>query len=111
MAEKQDLARRFMVAYLEGVRDYVDGFFKGDAAKKAAVVKALVENTNIQDPAAFERMGMPAVNPNGKVNVESLRRDMELFRQIGLVQAPADLTKLVDHSFVEAAVKVLGEYR
>lgn len=111
ISERGDVAERFMVAYLKGVRDYNDAFFKGDAGKKAAVVKALLANTTIKNATDFDKMGMPAMNPNGRVNVDSLAKDQEIFRKAGLVQKPADMTKLVDHRFVDKAVKVLGEYR
>ena len=72
-ARKQDLATRFMAAYLR-VRDYNDAFTKQDAARRAEVIEILAEYTTIKDRALYEKVVMPGLDPNGKVNVDSLKR-------------------------------------
>jgi NitT/TauT family transport system substrate-binding protein len=109
--ERADVARRFTVAYLKAVREYNDAFRKGDAARRAEVVQALVKHTTVKDPALYERMTMPGLNPNGEVNVESLREDYEFWLANGYQEERVTVTDLVDHSFVRYAVQQLGPYR
>jgi NitT/TauT family transport system substrate-binding protein len=109
--ERPEVARRFMVAYLKAVREYNDAFRKGDAALRAAVVQALVKHTTVKDPALYERMIMPGLNPDGEVNVESLREDYEFWLANGYQEERVTVTDLVDHSFVRSAVQQLGPYR
>ena len=48
------------------------------------------------------------VNPDGTVNVQSIADTQAYFQKLGLVQNPVDLSKAVDTSFVQAAVRTLG---
>jgi NitT/TauT family transport system substrate-binding protein len=109
--ERADVARRFMVAYLKAVRDYNDAFRKGDAARRADVVQALIKHTTVKDPALYERMEMPGLNPDGEVNVDSLREDYEFWLANGYQEERVTVTDLVDLSFVRHAVQQLGPYR
>jgi len=42
--------------------------------------------------------------------MESLKEDLDMFRQQGLIEVPVSFDKLVDTSFVDWAVKDLGAY-
>ncbi len=56
---------------------------------------------------------IPAVNidPDGKLDVASLQEDIDIFTRQGLIQGSVDLKKVVDTSFIDAAVKDLGPYK
>lgn len=47
--EKVDLGRRFMVAYLQGVRDFNDAFVKKQPQKRREVIAALAKHTPVKD--------------------------------------------------------------
>ena len=51
-----------------------------------------------------------AVDPDARPNVESIKRDIEFFRANGDLTANVSLDRIVDVSFVDAAVKDLGPY-
>lgn len=106
-----DAAKDFMVAYLKGVRDYNDAFVKGDARKRAEVIEILAQSTPVKDKPLYDKMQMPYLNPNGYVNVQSIKADQDWFVKMGLVTKPIDVDKIIDHSFVQAAIKELGEYK
>jgi NitT/TauT family transport system substrate-binding protein len=108
-ASQTDLARRFMVAYLKGVRVYNDAFVKGEG--RGEVVRILIENTGVKDPAAYERMNMAGLDPDGRIARESLQLDVDYFRQQGYYTGPITLDNLIDTSFAEYAVQRLGPYR
>jgi NitT/TauT family transport system substrate-binding protein len=110
-ANEPDLARRFMVAYLQGARDYNDAFVKNDPEAKRQIVSILVKNTTVSDPALYEQMPMPGIDPNGKVNVASLDADQEFWIEAGYQRQKVNLADVVDPSFAAAAVRELGEYR
>ncbi len=109
LAAQPDLARRFMVAYLQGVRAYNDAFVKNQG--RDDIVRVLTEQTLIKDPAAYDRMQMGGLDPDGRLARESLRFDMEFFRQQGYYTGPLTFDDLTDTSFVEHAAQQLGPYR
>ncbi len=109
--DQPDLARRFMIAYLRGVRVYNDAFVKGDAAARQVTIAALIQHTPVKDAALYDRMALNAINPDGRMNVDSLAADQEYWLASGAQQARIDLNALVDYSFADAAVQTLGPYR
>ena len=52
-----------------------------------------------------------AVDPDGKVNVASLARDLAFFRSQGLITADITAERLVDSSFATKAAADLGPYQ
>jgi hypothetical protein len=56
-------------------------------------------------------MEMSWVNPNGHLQVENLKEQQREFAALGLLEgAPVDLDQIVDTSYVENALRVLGVY-
>src|SRR5439155_352339 len=105
-AQDKDAATRFMTGYLQGVRLYNDAFDKKDPAKRAEVVQILATATKL-DAALIERLVMPGLHPDGKVNADSLNASQQYFVAKGSQQKAVDMAKVVDLSFVDAAVKQL----
>jgi len=108
-AKRADVARRFMVAYLKGVRAYNDAFRKD--IDRATIVSILTKNTSVKKPELYEKMVMPGLNPDGKVNAEGMTADMQWFLSRGFLKEPVDVAKVVDNSFVDQAMKQLGPYK
>jgi NitT/TauT family transport system substrate-binding protein len=104
--------RKFMKAYLKGVRDYNDAIVKGRLAGRGAeeIIKILTTDTVIKDPAVYKAIVVNGCNPDGKVNVESLKKDLQFFRDRNLIQGDVSVEQVLDHSFVDAALKDLGPY-
>jgi NitT/TauT family transport system substrate-binding protein len=103
-----------MSAYLRAVRFYndalVDGHLRGRTAN--AVIGVLADAMATTDPSIFRSMTASANDPNGRVNVASLREDLAFLRDQGLVTDPnVSVDEAVDSSFAEAAVKAMGVYR
>ncbi|HJV79389.1 ABC transporter substrate-binding protein [Noviherbaspirillum sp.] len=109
---KPDLAMKFMIAYLKAVRFYNDAMKAGKLAGPTAneVVNILIKNTNVKDPAVYRNTTPNGVNPNGKVNVEGLKKDYDFFAEQGYIEGKASVEQVVDNSYVENALKVLGPY-
>src|SRR5438876_672365 len=109
--EKLDAGRKFMVAYLQGVRDFNDAFIKKQPAKKRQVIDALAKYTPVKDITLYEKMVMPWLDPDGTVNRQSLRFDQEWHAQCGSVYTKVQLSLVVDDRFVLYALQRLGRYR
>jgi NitT/TauT family transport system substrate-binding protein len=109
MREQPEAARRFMVAYLRGVRDFVEAFSRD--RDRAIVVQALIRHTPVKDPAVYDQMIPTGFNPDGYVNVDSMAIDQEWFAAQGRLSQRADLAAVVDHQYVEYALTRLGRYQ
>jgi NitT/TauT family transport system substrate-binding protein len=108
IAKRKDVAARFMVAYLKGVRDYNNAFRK--TIDRAAIVAILTRNTTVRSPELYEKMVMPGLDPDGKVNAKGMDSDMRWFLAKGYLKQEVDVSKAIDTSFAAEAVKKLGAY-
>jgi NitT/TauT family transport system substrate-binding protein len=110
---KPAVAKKFMRAYLKGVRFYngalKDGRMIGSNADE--VIAILAESTPIKDSAIYKAITPTGMNPDGKVNVQSLADDLAFYKEQGLITGDIKADQVVDHSFVEAALKELGPYK
>jgi NitT/TauT family transport system substrate-binding protein len=104
-----DPGKRFMAAYLRGVRDYTDAFFHNKGKDDA--IKLMLEVGVARDAAIFDGMSPEVFNPDGYVNVESVVSDYEWYVANGYVQNPIDPRTLIDNQYVDYAIEKLGRYR
>jgi NitT/TauT family transport system substrate-binding protein len=105
-AAQREPAQRFMLAYLKGLRDYVDAFDSGVGQDE--IVDILIKSTPIKDRAVYATMKPAGFEPNGRVNVDYLRADQELYVREGMMTETVDIPSLVDHQYVDYAVERLG---
>jgi NitT/TauT family transport system substrate-binding protein len=103
---RTESARRFMVAYLRGVRDYVDGIVRKRAVDPVAGIIAKYSTT--KDVELIKRMAPVGLNPDGYVNRQSIQGDLEWYVRGGHVSQRPDLNQLVDNSHVDFALQQLG---
>jgi len=105
-ARNKDAATKFMVAYLQGVRDYYDAFFLGKG--KDAAIALLVQSLPVKDPSLWET-SRQYTDQNGRMNIDDVKRQAAFYRAEGLVSGPvSDIDKHLETGFAEAAVKILG---
>ena len=112
--ERPDVARKFMKAFIRGVRDHNDGLdekgmFVGE--KGEGIIAILNEYTSIKDPAFYRTFPLAFCNPDGTLNVDSIRQDYAAFKTAGFIINDIDPEKAIDTSFLDAALKELGPYR
>ncbi|QIN80878.1 transporter substrate-binding domain-containing protein [Rubrobacter marinus] len=108
-----EVARKFMVGYLRAVRDYNDALNNGKLAGPNAeeVISILTEFTPVKDAGLYQEMTPNGVDPNGELNLDSLEKDLQFFKDEGLLESDAvTIDGVVDTSFVEAASEELGPY-
>jgi NitT/TauT family transport system substrate-binding protein len=112
---RPEVAKKFMVAYLQAARFYndalVDGRFKGPNAKE--VINILIANTPLKDRSVYEDMIANWCNPDGRVNEYSLHKDLAFFRtrKDFDLSPKASVEASIDNSFVDYALSVLGPYK
>jgi NitT/TauT family transport system substrate-binding protein len=109
-AQDKDAATRFMVAYLRGARFYSDAFDKKDPVKRTEAIDIISRATRL-DVTLINRVVMPGIDPNGKVNVDSLDAAQKYFVAKGTQTKALDMSKIVDQSFAQEATKRLGAYQ
>ncbi len=108
-----EAAKRFMRAYLRAARDYNDALKDGRIAGANAkeVIDILTEYTAIKDPAVFRAITANGTNPDGRVHEASLKNDLQFFKDEGQVTGKVSVEQVLDHSFVDYALKDLGAYK
>jgi ABC-type nitrate/sulfonate/bicarbonate transport system substrate-binding protein len=103
-----DVAKRMMVAYLRGVRDYNDAFVKNK--NRDTVIDILARRTSLTDHAIYDRIGLPALDPNGKVLSQDLDAQQTWYVDNGYQNSRLDISTVVDSQFAEYATQQLGSY-
>jgi len=103
-----EAARRWLLAYLRGVRDYTDAFVKNKG--RDAVVSALIRQTSVKDPALYAQLTPTYINPNGRVDPTTLIAAQDWFAARDLVPRKIDVAAIVDPQFVDYALGILGPY-
>ena len=107
-----EIAKKFMRAYIKAARDYNDALEGGKIAGPNAedIISILTETTFIKDPAIYREITANGINPNGRVNMDSLRKDLAFYKAQGMVEGNVSVEDVVDESYVNAVIKELGAY-
>ena len=98
-----------MVAYLRALRDYTDAVHKGIG--RQAMFEIPARSTSLKDPSLYEQVGWAHLDPNGRINLDSLKDQARWYLDRGLIGTYPDFERIVDLQYVEYAGAVLGEYR
>jgi NitT/TauT family transport system substrate-binding protein len=107
-AGQTDVAGRWMLAYLQGVRAYNDAFKRG--IDREGIVAILAAHSAVKDPALYDQMGFSYIDPNGRLDLASLTEQLEWHTRQGFVTQPPNVGDAVDMSFADFAVAQLGWY-
>jgi len=105
--DQPEAARRFVLAYLHGLRDYYHAFNKKDG-DPGPVTQALVNHTAVKDASLYELIGMPTVDANGAMDRKSWDEFQDYFIKVGVQKQKIDLARYIDMSYVDAALTRLG---
>ena len=104
---KKDLAQRWMLAYLRGVRAYNDAVVKNKGRDQ--VFALLARHTHID--AKFIAESFPiGLDPNQNVNLAALADFQDFFASLGMLHQKSDVSQIVDTEFAAHAVAALGKY-
>jgi NitT/TauT family transport system substrate-binding protein len=102
-----EAARRFVTAHLRGQRDYYRAFVRQEGGKDE-IIQILTEHTAVKDAGLYQRMGWHGVDPNGALDERVLDEMQSYFLTNGTQQQRVDLSRVIDRTYVQAAVDRLG---
>ena len=107
-----DEAKKFMVALVKAMRFYNDALKDGHIAGPNAdeVIKILTEYSFIKDPAVHRAIISQAVDPDGKLDMPSLKMAWQFFVDTKQIDGSVKVEDVVDLSYVHEAAKQLGPY-
>jgi NitT/TauT family transport system substrate-binding protein len=111
--KRPDLAKKFMRAYIRAVRFYNGALKNGklDGPNADEVIAILSESTSIKSREIYKSITPTGMNPDGRVNKDSLAYDLAFYTEQGLIKGKINLDDVVDNSFVEAVLQELGPYK
>jgi NitT/TauT family transport system substrate-binding protein len=111
--ERKDVAHRFMKAFLRASRDYNDALSNGRWRTDGGADEVIgIFARRTKTPEALLRKITPhAADPDGRVALDSVRRDLAFFQDQGDVSNKAlTVEDCLDASFAQRAAKELGPY-
>lgn len=103
--ERRPAAVRFMAAYLKGCRD-ADAYISGKADKKE-LFEIFKKYIPMDDYERFARMRLPELDPDGKMNMASVKQSAKWYQEMGYLKTIPDLAALFDATIARDAVKLL----
>jgi NitT/TauT family transport system substrate-binding protein len=111
--KRRDVGERFMIAYIKAARFYNDALAGGHLKGRngPAVLDILTQYTHIKDRSVYAQATPNGNNPDGRVNMASLEKDLTWFRAHKLVNGNVSMGEVHDGTFVDAALKKLGTYK
>lgn len=104
-----EVGKRFLVAYMKSLRYAEDAWLKG--TNRDDVVQIYIKHTPVKDVRLYERVGATYSETNGRVSLAVLEDDQDFFSRQGLLKQKVDPKVMVDTSFAEHALQVLGPFK
>jgi ABC-type nitrate/sulfonate/bicarbonate transport system substrate-binding protein len=112
MRERPEVMRAFTVGFLRSARDYERARRFGENVDEIAAAIAKHSRLDPGVVAGYLRGGqMTAVDPDGRVNLDSIRYDLQWYRERAFVDADVNVADFVDLQFADYALGVLGPFR
>lgn len=111
--ERPDTAKKVMRAMIRGMRFYNDALQGGRLAGPNAdeVIAILVQSSHIKDPEVHRSIISNAIDPDGQINIESLRAAWQFFVDTKQIEGDIKVEDVVDMSFAKEAAAALGPYK
>ena len=72
------------------------------------MAQILAKYSVIKDEPTLRSMIVHGTDPDGKLNIDSLKKDLAFFKEQGDVTGKVTVEQVVDESITQAAVKELG---
>ena len=107
ITERQETARGWMIAYLKAVRDAYKAY--GSLPLTDEMTQIMVKHGVEKDPAKVKVTRLSPRNLDGTVDVNSVRTDLNFFKQAGCVPNAPDVGQVVENSYADYAVSRLGK--
>jgi NitT/TauT family transport system substrate-binding protein len=103
----REAARRFMIAYVRGIQDYLAAYAKG-APPADWFIDVMMKHTRVKDRAVFAKVTPAGLDAWGRMDLAAMRSDFDWFKARRLIASPeAAFEGPIDTSFVEYAQQYL----
>ncbi|HLG74533.1 MAG TPA: ABC transporter substrate-binding protein [Chloroflexota bacterium] len=106
-AQRQDAGKRFLVAELRGVRDWLDAIDKGKDYDQ--IIGIMTKESSLKDPALYKKIGLPGYDPNGQLYLDAVKTAQQWYVDHGDIKQPVDIDKLYDPQYLDYALAQLGK--
>jgi NitT/TauT family transport system substrate-binding protein len=102
---RQDVIKRFLIAYRKGAKDYHDAVTDAAGKRKTgpeaeAMIKILAKYT--KQSVDEVKLGIPYIDAEGRIDVKDILRQVAFYKAQGLVKADADTSAMLDKRYVVA---------
>lgn len=104
LAEKRDVVKRFLLAYLKGAKDVMAGNGKWTPDMRAAMAKY----AKLTDDVLQKIPGPQHAGQMGKIELPSIERQQDLWIAEGLVKVKTPIKDLIDTSIIDEIRKEAG---
>jgi NitT/TauT family transport system substrate-binding protein len=104
-----DLLRRYMTAWLRGVREYCQAYH--GAANREEIIKELVDTKTAPNRDLLEKFPWPARSPDGKINLASMNDIGKWYVANKMTTTEFPAAKVIDSSYIDYAVGKLGPFK
>jgi len=102
--QKQDLAVRFMRAYVKACNYYYDNAIKNvSPEKKAEIINIISKYTNA--PEADVKLGLPYIDRNGELLSSDIKTQIDWYRDHDMLKGNLQADQIVNTTFLEKALK------
>ena len=110
LAANQDVANRFILAYVQGLHDYRAAFGPEKTDQSTVIGSVMPMLPTSYNADLVSKVKPLALDPDGLVNADSLKHQQDWYMQHGFIKTAADIDKVVDNSFVERAKTSLASH-
>jgi NitT/TauT family transport system substrate-binding protein len=101
--DRQKIVEAFLRAYKKGAQDYYDAFTGPDGKRKdgptAAAMLAIIAK-HLNQPAEQLAQGISFVDPEARLDVQDVLRQVAWFKSQGMLPADADGATMIDKRYV-----------
>jgi NitT/TauT family transport system substrate-binding protein len=104
---QQDVAQRWMVAYLKGARESYK--YYNSLPLPDDITNIVVKYGVQKDPARVKTTPLSPRNLDGSVDKNSVQTDLNFFKANSCIQGSPTVDQVVDNSYAEYAVSKLGK--
>jgi NitT/TauT family transport system substrate-binding protein len=105
--QQPEAAKRILVAYLRGQRDYYHTWVKREGGREEFDA-ILAKHTPIKESRLYDRMATHDVEVNGVMDPTVMDQMQDYFVKYGTLPQKVDLGKVIDQSYADYAVGRIG---
>lgn len=102
-----DAAKRWMVGYVRGVRDYLDAT-EGRKPKDELLAVLAKHTSNFKDPSVLQAVVFPGFSPDGYLHQKTLTDSIDWYSGRGLLKQKPKLADMMDYQFLDYALGRIG---